>query len=178
VDRLQAEVKIISILSTEIGLHSLLLEHPVIHIIVYPDGSTNQPAPPVSGSTNKGTAEDLFTLSVSHVEVQKGELLWEEKRIPLDLDARDVALMLRYSFLRRHYQANLVVGNSTTRFRQYPSFAWRGDASAVLTRDHVEIGALNVVSGKSEVHFSGRVENYRNPQVGEAEGIKKRNRPV
>ena len=171
VDRLQAEVKIISILSTEIGLHSLLLEHPVIHIIVYPDGSTNQRAPPVSGSTNKGIAEDLFSLSVSHVEVQKGELLWEEKRIPLDLDARDVALMLRYSFLRRHYQANLVVGNSTTRFRQYPSFAWRGDASAVLTRDHVEIGALNVVSGKSEVHFSGRVENYRNPQVsGEYHG--------
>src|SRR5438046_1955590 len=50
VDRLQAEIKIISFLSTEVGLHSLLIEHPVIHIIVYPDGSTNQPSPAVSGS--------------------------------------------------------------------------------------------------------------------------------
>src|SRR5207253_296727 len=96
----------------------------------------------------------------------------ENKRIPLDLDARDVVLMLRYSFLRRQYQANLAVGNSTTRFRQYPSFAWRGDASAVLARDHAQISALSVVSGKSEIHFSGRVENYRDPQViGEYHGM-------
>src|ERR1700687_1248542 len=51
VDRLQAEMKIISLLSTTIGLHSLVLEHPVAHVIVYSDGSTNVPAPPVSFST-------------------------------------------------------------------------------------------------------------------------------
>ncbi len=46
VDRLQAEMKIISLLSTTIGLHSLVLEHPVVHIIDYPDGTTNAPVPP------------------------------------------------------------------------------------------------------------------------------------
>ncbi len=165
VDRLQAEVKIISLLSTEIGLHSLVLEHPVMHIIVYPDGSTNQPAPAVSRSPGKETAEELFSLSVSHVEVQHGELLWEEKRIPLELDARDVALMLRYSFLRRQYQTSLVVGSASTRFLQYPPFTWRADASLVLARDHADISVLNVASGKSEIHFSGHLQDFRNPQV-------------
>ncbi len=165
VDRLQAEVKIISLLSTEIGLHSLVLEHPVMHIIVYTDGSTNQPAPAVSRSPGKETAEELFSLSVSHVEVQHGELLWEEKRIPLELDARDVALMLRYSFLRRQYQTSLVVGSASTRFLQYPPFTWRADASLVLARDHADISVLNVASGKSEIHFSGHLQDFRNPQV-------------
>jgi translocation and assembly module TamB len=165
IDRLQAEVKIISILSTEIGLHSLVLEHPVVHIIVYPDGSTNQPAPAVSRSPGKNTTEELFSLSVSHIEVQHGELLWEEKRIPLELDARDIALMLRYSFLRRQYQTSLVVGSARTRFRQYAPFTWRAEASLVLARDHADVSVLNVASGKSEIHFSGHLQDFRNPQV-------------
>ena len=45
VDRLQAELKIISLLSTTVGLHSLVLDHPVVHIIVYPDGTTNAAVP-------------------------------------------------------------------------------------------------------------------------------------
>src|ERR1019366_3982412 len=48
--RLQAEMKIISLLSTTIGLHSLVLEHPVAHVIVYPNGATNVPVPPVKPS--------------------------------------------------------------------------------------------------------------------------------
>jgi len=41
VDRLLVEIKILSLFSAEIGLHSLDVEHPVVHLIVYPDGSTN-----------------------------------------------------------------------------------------------------------------------------------------
>jgi translocation and assembly module TamB len=52
VDRLIAEMKVISVLGAEIGFDLLVLEHPVVHVILYPDGSTNQPAPkiePVKG---------------------------------------------------------------------------------------------------------------------------------
>ncbi len=151
VDRVTVEIKIISLLSTEIGLHSLVLEHPVAHIIVYPDGTTNQPALAVKRTSGKETAEELFSLSVSHVEVQQGELIWEEKRIPLNLEARNVALLLSYSFLRRHYEAHLAVGSASTRYRQYPPFNWRGDSSLVLARDHADIGALNLATGKSVI---------------------------
>src|ERR1700691_1578347 len=59
VDRLQAEMKIISLLSTTIGLHSLVLEHPVVHVIVNPDGTTNVPAPQVKSSSEQGPVERL-----------------------------------------------------------------------------------------------------------------------
>jgi translocation and assembly module TamB len=171
VDRLQAEIKIISLLSTTIGLHSLVVEHPVAHLVVYPDGSTNQPAPPVSRSSGKAPIEDLFSLSVSHIEVQRGELLWEQNAIPLDLDARDLSLLLRYSFLRQQYETRLVVGSATTRVRQYGPFTWRADASLVLARDHADISVLTVASGKSEIHFSGSVRDFRSPQAsGEYRG--------
>jgi translocation and assembly module TamB len=159
------EVKIISLFSAGIGLHSLDVEHPVVHLIVYPDGSTNQPAPLVTHASGKEPAEELFSLSVSRVQVQQGELLWEEKRIPLDFDARNVALNLEYSFLRGQYEVHVFVGSASTSIRQYPPVAWRSDASLVLARDHADISSLNVASGKSELHFSGHVQNFQHPQV-------------
>ncbi len=96
VERLQAEMKIISLLSTSIGLHSLVLDHPVVHVIDYPDGTTNLPAPPIKYSSNQGPVERLISLSVSRIEVQKGEFLWEDQKVPFNFSAQDLALLLNY----------------------------------------------------------------------------------
>jgi translocation and assembly module TamB len=172
VDRVQAELKIISLLSTTIGLHSLVLEHPVAHVIVYPDGATNVPAPPVSFSPGQGPVEQLISFSVSRIEVQRGELLWEDKKMPFDFDARDVALLLNYSLLRRQYEAHLLAGSIATRFKQYPSFAWRADTSLVLARGRADIANLTMTSGKSEIHFAGSLQDFHNPQLsGDYHGL-------
>jgi translocation and assembly module TamB len=172
VDRLQAEMKIISLFSTTIGLHSLVLEHPVAHVIAYPDGTTNVPAPQVSLSSDQGPVEQLISFSVSRIEVQRGELLWEDQKMPFDFDARDLALLLNYSLLRRQYEARLLAGSVATRFQQYPSFVWRADASLVLARGRADISSLTVTSGKSEIHFAGRLQDFHNPQVsGDYHGL-------
>jgi len=165
VDRLQAEIKVISLLSTTFGLHSLVLDHPVVHIIDYPDGTTNAPVPQASRSSGQGPVEQLISLSVSHIEVQRGELLWQDKKVPFEFDARDLALLLNYSLLRRQYEARVVAGSVATRVQDYPSFAWRADASLVLARGRADISSLTVTSGKSEIHFAGRLLGFHNPQV-------------
>ncbi len=176
VDRLQAEMKIISLLSTTVGLHSLVLEHPVVHIIDYPDGTTNAPVPKSSlssgRSSSQGPVEQLISLSVSHIEVQRGELLWEEKRVPFEFSARDLALLLNYSLLRRQYEAHVVAGTVATRLQDYPLFVWRADGSLVLARGHADISSLTVTSGKSEIHFTGRLQDFHDPHVtGDYRGV-------
>jgi translocation and assembly module TamB len=172
IDRLQAELKIISLLSTTVGLHSLVLERPVMHIVVYPDGSTNQPAPPEGTPSGQGTVEQLFSVAVSHAEVQHGELQWDENRIPLDFDGHDVSLVLTYFFLRQQYQAQLSLGSVATRLPHYPEFVWRADTSLLLFFDHAEISTLTLVSGGSEIHFQGRVEDFHDPQIsGDYHGL-------
>ena len=44
-DSLLAQLKVISFLRTEFGFYSVILEHPVVHIAIGPDGTTNVPAP-------------------------------------------------------------------------------------------------------------------------------------
>ena len=63
-----------------------------------------------SSLTPTGPVEELVSLSVSHIEVQRGELLWEDKKVPFEFDARDMALLLNYSLLRRRYEAHVVAG--------------------------------------------------------------------
>jgi len=172
IDRLQAELKIISLLSTTIGLRSLVLEHPVVHVIAFPNGATNVPAPHVSLSLDQGPVEQLISFSVSRIEVQRGELLWEDKKMPFDFDARDLALFLNYSLLRRQYEAHVAAGSIETRFQQYPAFAFRADASLILARGRADIGSLTLTSGKSEFHFAGRLQDFHNPQVtGDYHGL-------
>jgi translocation and assembly module TamB len=165
VDRVQAELKVISLLSTTVGLHSLALEHPVVHLIDYPDGTTNAPVPQASLSSNQGPVEQLISLSVSHIAVRQCELLWEDKRVPFDFSAGDLALLLNYSLLRRQYEARVVAGNVATRLQQYSSFVWRADVALVLARGRADISSLTMTSGKSEIHFAGRLQDFHNPQV-------------
>ncbi len=172
VDRVQAELKIISLLSSTVGLHSLALAHPVVHVIVYADGSTNVPAPQARRFYQKAPVERLISLSVSRIEVQRGELLWEERKIPLDFAARDLALLLHFSLLRRQYEAHVVVGSVATRVQQYPTFVWSADASLILARGHADIASLTFASGKSEFHFAGRLQDFHNPQIsGDYRGV-------
>ncbi len=45
VDRLYARARILSLLDAKLGLDYLEADRPAVHLIIYPDGSTNQPTP-------------------------------------------------------------------------------------------------------------------------------------
>ena len=168
-DRIQAELKIISLLGATLGLHLLVLEHPVVHIIDYPDGTTNIPAPPVNtSSSDQGAVERLISLSVGHIEMRRGELLWQDFKVPFDFAARDLGLTLDYSLLHRRYEAHVAAGSVTTRWQQYPEFAWSADASLLLERGEADISALTVRQGKSELHFVGQLQDFHNPHISGA----------
>jgi len=171
VDRVDAELKIISLLETSIGLHSLVLVHPVVHLVDYADGTTNVPAPLVKHSADQGSLERLVSLSVSRLEVRTGEFQWQDRKVPFDFSARDLALMLHYSLLRQRYEARVSAGTIVTRWQQYPEFVWAADASFALARAHADINNLTVRSGQSEFHFAGQLQDFHNPQInGEYHG--------
>lgn len=169
IERLQAEMKIISLISTTIGLHSLVLEHPVVHVIDYPDGSTNIPSPRIHYQSDEGPVERLISLSVSHIEVQRGELLWQDHKVPFSFNARDLGVLLDYSLLHERYETQLKA-TVDTQWQQYPSFTWMADASMLLARGHVDIGSLKVTSGKTSLHFTGRLEGFHDPKISGAYG--------
>jgi translocation and assembly module TamB len=164
-DRVVARIRIISLLETEFGFKSIVLEHPVVHLIVHPDGSTNLPEPKVQRTSNQTPVEQLFALSIHRLEVRKGEFLWNDQRALFDFDVTDVSADMTYSFLRGRYESSLLLGRVETRFQDYAPFAWMAAAHFNLGKNDVEVSSLKWNSEHSHLEASGRIKDFRHPAI-------------
>jgi translocation and assembly module TamB len=165
VDSLVAKVKLISALGAEFGFRSILLEHPVIHVSFYPDGSSNQPSPRLQEISRETLSQQLFSLSIGRLDVQQGELLWENRKIPLSFAVNDVSAAMSYSLLHAHYVCDLVLGKVETRLENYRPLGWKAEAHFNLADHGIEVKTLKINSGRSSVEASGIVENFPQPKA-------------
>jgi len=165
-DSLLAQVKVVSFLRTEFGFHSLILDHPVIHIAVGQDGTTNVPAPPVPQMpSEKIPFEQLFALSIDHLSVRNGELLWADRKIPLDFAVQDTNVQMDYSFLRGRYESHLTLGKVDNAVQDFRPFAWMASADFSLGTTFADVKSLKWNSGRSSLVASGRISDFRNPHL-------------
>src|SRR6185369_138538 len=82
VDRVFARVKVISFLQRQVDLELLSITKPVVHLIVYPDGTTNQPVPKKK-TIERDPVEQLIDLAVGNLEIQQAELILNQQSIPI-----------------------------------------------------------------------------------------------
>ncbi len=162
-DSLVAHLKVISFLRTEFGFHSVTLEHPVIHIAIGPDGGTNVPTPKVMGtpSSQNTPIEQLFALSIDHLLMRNGELLWADRKIPLNFAVHGTDLKMDYSFLRGRYEGHLTVGKADSAVEEFRPFAWMTTVEFSLGTTFADVKSLRWNSGRSSLQANGRISDFR-----------------
>lgn len=165
VDSVVARIKIISLLQKQFGFESLVLDHPVVHLIVYPDGSTNQPEPKVARAPSGPPVETIFSMSVNQFSVRRGEFLWNDQKVPFDIDARNLAADATYSFLRRRFDSHVVFGKVDTVLPGTQPFIWTAATHFTLGRRSLTVESFTWDTGHSHVEFHGLVRDFRNPTV-------------
>lgn len=163
-DLLTAEIKIISIFERQYGFHSLVLERPVVHIIVHPDGSTNQPAPRLPQTAEISPVQQLFNISISHLQVTRGQLLWNNERIPLQVSANDVFVGMNYSLLHGNYEILLRLQRAETQVRNLPSLVSNVAARLTLGQNYLNVNSFEWSSGNSRLEASGRLDDFQHPK--------------
>jgi translocation and assembly module TamB len=163
VDRIVAQLKISSLLRSELSFFQVILEQPVVHVAFYPDGTTNIPGRRAGTLTPESAIERLFALSIDHLEMRGGQILWDEHKLPLDCTARDVSLQMDYSFLHRRYDGRLSVGLVDTKLPNFRPFAWMTAMQFSLTSNSAVIPSLQWNSGHSHFSASGEVSDFRQP---------------
>ena len=166
VDSLVAKLKVISFLRTEFGFYSVVLENPLIHIEIAQDGVTNVPALKLREKPSEPTPiEQLFALSIDHLSVHNGELLWADRKIPLDFAAQGTSLQMDYSFLHSRYESHLSIGKVDSSFENFRPFAWMTTAEFSLGSTFADIKSLRWNSGRSSFEVRGRISDFRNPRI-------------
>ncbi len=101
-------------------LHRFDLEDAEIHLHTYPDGSTNLPGPQRQGPPGGADLiDDLLDLSVGDLTVSRTAVFWNNEPIPLHLSAREVAIVLLRSRLRRQYTGSVAVSSLELRDQRW-----------------------------------------------------------
>ncbi|MBZ5688240.1 MAG: translocation/assembly module TamB domain-containing protein [Acidobacteriia bacterium] len=166
-DSVVGQVKVISFLRTQFGFQSLTLERPVIHVVIGPAGSTtNVPSlRDLPAGSGPSSVEELFALSIDHLSVRNGELLWADQKVPLNFDVRNTNIEMDYSFLRGRYDGHLALGKVDTAIQDLRPFSWMTTVDFSLAPTFADIKSLKWNSGHTSVEASGRVTNFRDPHL-------------
>jgi translocation and assembly module TamB len=164
-DGIVARLKISSLLRPELAFRQLILEQPIVHVVFYPDGTTNFPSRQIAPASIQTPIEKLFALSISQLELRHGQILWDDQKIPLDFSARDTSLRMDYSFLGRRYDGQLLLGLVSTKLMDCRPFAWMTAMQFTLGENSAVITSLRWNSGHSHVFATGQVTDFRRPRL-------------
>ena len=163
-DRLRVRIKIISLFRAKVGLNYLGVEHPVVHLIVYKDGSTNQPVPKKkSASSNTSTIDTIFDLAVDRTEINNGVALFNQQALPFSLAANDLALVVNYVPARDHYTGNLQISDITAQRGIAAPIHSKLTLDADMGRNELSIPSLTFTAGDSQLAAHAQVSNFNDP---------------
>jgi translocation and assembly module TamB len=169
IDRLFVRAKVLSFFRAKVGLNLLEGEHPVVHLIVYPDGRTNQPTPK-KPSHHGPITDTLFDLAVDRAEIAHGVFLLNQRAIPFELAANDLGIVVEYDPARDHYLAELRAADIAARRGKLPLVRSRLHLKTDLSRTGVVLSQLQLRTGDSAkqgslLEASGSLSNYADPQI-------------
>jgi translocation and assembly module TamB len=106
VESIRAKISILGLWGPRVLLRSLEVVRPSLHIIVYEDGTSNQPRPPRPSKPGEPPLDRFFDLRAGHMAVTQGMLHYEDlaaafdaqnRYIPLDFDVKDVSVTVTYN---------------------------------------------------------------------------------
>lgn len=165
VDKLHVRVKIISLFRARVGLNYLGLEHPVVHLIVYKDGSTNQPVPRKKSapSSTTQTINQIFDLAVDRTEINNGMALVNQQALPFNLAANDLDLGVNYVPASDHYTGSLSVADITVRRGVGAPLHSRLTVDLDAGRNEASIPSLTFTAGASTLAAHANVSNFIDP---------------
>ncbi|HXS76712.1 MAG TPA: translocation/assembly module TamB domain-containing protein [Terracidiphilus sp.] len=182
---LHIALNILNFWSPRVLLRDLAIERPQIHIILYKDGTTNQPQPRVATSSHPIVT--LFDLKVGRVAVQNGVVDFDDRsdeaddfqnrHIPLDFGANDVSLVMRYlsgsptqseSYHLDARLRDLHLARGPARHPEAAPVEGQIQASVDLTRDAVYLRSLQLTahskgSKDRRLNISGELLNFAHP---------------
>ncbi|MGH9328120.1 MAG: translocation/assembly module TamB domain-containing protein [Terriglobia bacterium] len=97
-------VKPVSLIRRRLLISSLYASGVEIHLVTYPDGSTNLPGPHKRPAAGGGAlAQKLMSLKAGALVIEQSNLFWNNRKVPLDFAAKDVTFLLYYGGARGYW---------------------------------------------------------------------------
>jgi translocation and assembly module TamB len=100
---IELKLSVLSWISRDVRLRSLVVEEPRVEIQVYPDGTTNLPQPRTARKPGNAL-EDLMRLKIGRIELRRGQFKLADRKTPIELRAGGLELNLAFDGANRRYR--------------------------------------------------------------------------
>ena len=164
-DRILVDVKIVSFFSRKISLESVNIDGLILHLMVYPDGTTNQPSPQSARRTDESPTQSLFDLAVKQITARQATLMLDQEKIPFDLDGKNVSAGLSYVPNERAYDGHLDLAPLAIDYKNTAPLQAEVHLNFLLRAKETQIKSLKLATKNSTLEANGTVRNFNNPEV-------------
>ena len=160
-DAIGIDATLLSIFTPRIGLDRLQMERPVLHLIVNPDGTTNQPQP-IASTAREPVAQSLFDLSIHQTRIDDGTLYINDRAVPWQMSADNVQLQVQY-LGGRHYRATLAVRDCTLQPKNAPPAHSVFSAQVDVTPKSADVTQMEWDTATTRLTAQGHLEDFAHP---------------
>ncbi|HMC29297.1 MAG TPA: hypothetical protein VKL99_00580, partial [Candidatus Angelobacter sp.] len=164
-DRITVGVKIVSFFSRKISLEKVAIDGSVFHLIVYPDGSTNQPSPPPSARSNEAPPQNLFDLAIKEIAINNGTLMLNQEKVPFNLAGKEISAGMSYVAGEKAYDGHLDLAPVLIAYRNTAPFQAEVHGNFRLRNKETEIKSFKLATRTSRFEGSGTLRHYNNPEL-------------
>ena len=148
-----------------VRLSYLGVEHPQFHLIVDKDGKTNQPEPKHPNTSKNSVTDTLLDLKAGEVVITNGVALLNNRAIPFDMAARDLAAEVHYIVLTDRYGMTVDLKDLRTKIAKQVEASSTLHLAGELGRDAAELKQFEFTSGKSsKLEGTAGIKDFAKPQ--------------
>ncbi|HUU14038.1 MAG TPA: translocation/assembly module TamB domain-containing protein [Terriglobia bacterium] len=134
-----ARISPLALLRRKLILRSFEWDGAEVHLMTRSDGTTNLPAPP-SATLLGGSAGDLLDFSIARVTLSRTQFFWNDQRVPVELNARELGILLRFHPVER-YSGSISVASARVKTPR-----WNVPISYLAARFRISETGANVDS--------------------------------
>jgi translocation and assembly module TamB len=162
VDKLTAGLKILSVVHRQVNLSQFEIEHPVVHLLIDRDGSTNIPHPAPTG--NKSTTS-VFDLAIGHVLLANGEIYYNDRKSALNADLQGLQSEITFNFLTTSYSGSLGYQNGHIQFADLAPMPHALDVRFSAAPSALTLAPVELRVGSSRLTLQATLSDYANPAI-------------
>lgn len=184
IDRLQVRLAILGLFqwgpSPRIVLSEAQIDRPQFHLIVYADGTTNQPHPKRRRKQSRSAIDTLFDAEIGQLQINHGLAHIADFEVPLDFAARNTSLQLNWlpdtgstiaptnapksgAVAPGSYRIHLNVADLAFAQGKEAAPPSHLDASFVFFHDSVQLDSLRLTALDRVLSLRGVLTNFAQP---------------
>jgi translocation and assembly module TamB len=164
-DRVTVNVKVVSFFSRKISLEKVDVDRAVFHLIIYPDGSTNQPSPQAARPGGEQPGQNIFDLEIKQVAVNNGTFMLNQEKVPFNLAGKDISAGMSYVAGEKAYDGHLDLAPVALAYGNTAPLQAELHLNFLLRHKETQIKSLRLSTAGSHFEGSGTLRNYNNPEL-------------